>query len=231
LPRIVLIFIFSLLAFDVVAKEITTNDVTMSNAPDWLKQPRVERVTDRIKTRLEGYATKKTPVSFYNTQEAYDQVQPYGAMSLAVTKYDGGAPAVYIGPQVDDKNFDEVFGHELVHVWVYQKYKGAVPKWLEEGMANFFSSKKKVDYKWLASKSLPEDVHTLAHPFSGSSSEVQYRYVASQAFAEMLAKKCDLEELLRLSVTRKMEDYMKSYCEIKDLNQAFKDWVKKKAAN
>lgn len=221
---------FALTALDVVAKEITTNDVAISNAPEWLKQPRVEKVVDHIKMRLEGFATQKTPVKFYTTQESYDQVQPYGAMSLAVTKYEGGSPSIYIGPQVTEKNFDEVFGHELVHVMVYQKYKGAVPKWLEEGLANFFSSKQKVDYKWLAQKPFPDDVHGLAHPFSGSASEVQYRYVASQAFAEMLAKKCDLEELLRLSVTRKMEDYMKSYCEIKDLNQAFKDWVKKKAA-
>ena len=69
----------------------------------------------------------------------------------------------------------------------------------------------------------------MAHPFSGAAADVRYRYKASQAFAEMLAKKCDLEELIRLSVTRKMEDYMKSYCEIKDLNAAFHDWVKKKA--
>jgi hypothetical protein len=59
---------------------------------------------------------------------------------------------------------------------------------------------------------------------------VLYRYKASQAFAEMLAGKCDLQNLIRLSVERKMEDYMATYCEIKDLNQAFRDWVKKKAS-
>lgn len=201
----------------------------MSNAPDWLNRPRVERVTEHIKMHMEGVAAQRTPVTFYGTEEAYEQAQPYGPMSLAVTKYDGGLPSIHIGPKVDDGNFDEVFGHELVHVMVHQKYKGAVPKWLEEGLANYFSSKNKVNYKWLASQKFPADVHSLAHPFSGAASDVQARYAFSQAFAEMLAKKCDLEELLRLSVTRKMEDYMKTYCEIKDLNQAFHDWVKKKA--
>lgn len=203
----------------------------MSNAPDWLKQPRVEKVTDHIELHLKPTG-QRTKVIWYNTEEAYDKVVSYGAASLAVTKYDGGVASVVIGPQVNDKNFDEVFGHEMVHVILFQRFQGAVPKWLEEGMANYFSSKEKIDYKWLANQPFPEDVHGLAHPFSGSPSQVNYRYKASQALCEMLAKKCqNLEELVSLSANpkKKMEDYIQTMCEIKDLNAAFKDWITKRS--
>jgi hypothetical protein len=174
------------------------------------------------------WTIRKIGVSWHSTEADYEKVQSFGPQSLAVTKY-GDQASIDIGPQVTDSNFDEVFGHELVHVIVFQKYKGAIPKWLEEGLANYFSASGKVDYAWLAKQPFPADVHELAHPFHGSASEVSYRYKASQAFADMLAKKCDLEELIRLSVTRKMEDYMRTYCEITDLNAAFRKWVQDKA--
>lgn len=207
---------------------IVTNEVTMSNAPEWLKQPRVEKVTDHIQMHLKPTG-QKTSVIWYKTEADYDKAVSYGAASLAVTKYDGDKASIHIGPQVNASNFDEVFGHELVHVILFQRYKGSVPKWLEEGLANYFSRTEKPDYKWLARQPFPNDVHELAHPFSGSPSQIQYRYKASQAFCEMLAKKCDLEVLINISETRKMEDYMRTYCEIQDLNAAFRDWVKKQA--
>jgi hypothetical protein len=140
-----------------------------------------------------------------------------------------GTASVHLGPDVNDKNFDDVFGHEMVHVIVFQKYKDSIPKWLEEGLANHLAKRGNVDYKWLAKQPFPDDVREMAHPFKGSAALISYRYMASQAFAEMLQKKCELENLIRLSVQRKMEDYMRTYCEIKDLNVAFRDWVKKKA--
>jgi len=228
LPRVVLTLLafFQCLAF---AKDITTNEVVMKGAPDWLKQPRVEKVIDHIQLHLKPTGPRVT-ATWYATEEAYDKKVPYGAASLAVTMYDGGSPSIHIGPQVNEKNFDETFGHELVHVIIYQKYKGRIPKWLEEGMANFFASKDKVDYKWLASQPFPNDVKELAHPFQGAAAQIQYRYKASQAFCEMLAKKCDLERLVELSTDQHgMEDYMRTYCEIKDLNKAFQDWVKSKS--
>lgn len=221
----ILALLFSLAAH---GKPIVTNEFEIPSAPDWLKQPRVERVTDHVQHKLE-WTTRKTNVTFYSTPEAYQKAQNLGPESLAVTKYDGGKASIHLGPLVGDKNFDEVFGHELVHVIVFQKYKDSIPKWLEEGLANYFSSPWKIDYKWLAQQPFPTDVRELAHPMHGSAMEIDYRYKASQAFAEMLAKKCDLEELIRLSVTRKMEDYMRTYCEITDLNAAFKKWVLSKA--
>lgn len=201
----------------------------MKNAPDWLKRPRLQRVIDHIQLHLKPTGERVT-ATWYSTEAEYDKVVPYGAASLAVTKYDGGIPTVHIGPQVNEKNFDEVFGHELVHVIVFLRYKGRVPKWLEEGMANYFARAEKPDYKWLASQPFPKDVKELAHPFSGAPAQIEYRYKASQAFCEMLAHKCDLEELIALSTDEHgMTDYMRTYCEINDLNAEFQKWVKAKA--
>lgn len=221
--------LLSLIAFGPAdAKDITTNEVKMTNAPEWVRQPRIERITDRIQTKLE-WSTRRVGVHWYKTQDDFDRVHKYGAMATAVTKHLNGTSTIHLGPNVTDRNFDEIFGHELVHVIVFQKYKGAIPKWLEEGLANHLSSRGKVNYRWLAAQPFPNDVRELAHPFQGTASGVLYRYKASQAFAEMLDGKCDLENLIRLSVERKMEDYMSTYCEIKDLNQAFRDWVRKRS--
>ncbi len=221
------IFLAVLICTDVHAKDFMTNSVDIKNAPDWVRQTKVESITDRIQSKLE-WSTRRVNMFWYKTQQEFDQVHNYGAMATAVTKHTNGVSAIHMGPNVDQKNFEEIFGHELVHVIVYQKYKTSIPKWLEEGLANHLASRGKVNYKWLASQPFPADVKELAHPFKGSTSGVLYRYKASQAFAEMLDAKCDLENLIRLSVERKMEDYMSTYCEIKDLNAAFQAWVKKR---
>jgi hypothetical protein len=114
-------------------------------------------------------------------------------------------------------------------VVVAQKYKSSIPKWLEEGLANHLSRNGSVDYKSLAKQPLPADINELAHPFKGNASLIGHRYMASQALAEMLDKKCNLEELIRLSFKRQMETYIANTCEINDLNAAFRDWVTKKA--
>ena len=81
---------------------------------------------------------------------------------------------------------DHVIGHELVHVILRQKYKGAIPGWLEEGLANYTGKMGgKVDYKWLQTQ--PKvDVMTLSHPFSGSVG-FRYHYIASTGVMEMIA--------------------------------------------
>jgi len=153
----------------------------------------------------------------------YLKAHNLGAAALAVAKSKDNS--IHLGPKINNKNFDQVFGHELVHIISFQKYKGAIPKWLEEGLANYVSKKAPVNYKWLAKQAFPKDVRKLTHPFSKSYAQIIYQYRASQALAEMLAKKCDLQNLLRLSVERKMDDYIDTYCKIKDLNAAYKKWV------
>ncbi|MEK6556280.1 MAG: hypothetical protein AABZ31_13620, partial [Bdellovibrionota bacterium] len=197
--------------------------------PDWLSRGRLETIIQRLQTRLE-WTTRKINMNFYKDGSSFMAAHNLGTQVIAITKISNGTATVLIGPKVTDKEFDATFGHEMVHVILFQKYKGAIPKWLEEGLANHLSEKTKVDYKWLARHPLPADVRELAHPLKGSADTVLFRYKASQAFAEMLSKKCDLENLIRLSVGRKIEDYIKTYCEIKDMNAEFKSWVTKNAA-
>lgn len=213
----------------IAAGPLETNEVILYNPPPWLMRTRVERVTNRIQTKLE-WTTRKTTFHYHSTPESYTAAQSLGPFALAVTSTKDGVSTVHLGPMVTNKNFDQVFAHELVHVISAQKYKGSIPSWLEEGLANHLAKHEKVDYRWLAKQSFPQNVTELAHPFRGVVSQISYRYKASQALAEMLDKKCNLERLIQLSVERKMEDYIKTYCEIPDLNQAFKDWVKKKAS-
>ncbi|MBX3022547.1 MAG: hypothetical protein KF799_12815 [Bdellovibrionales bacterium] len=208
------------------AHEIQTNAVHMADAPDWLKRTRVEKIIDRIQTQLE-WSIRRIEVTWYKDATTFQKAHGLGPMAMAVARK--GDNTIHLGPLVNAQNFDQVFGHELVHIILGQKYKDAVPKWLEEGLANHLGKYGKVDYAWLARQPFPEDVRKLTHPYSGAASRVHYHYVASQALLEMIAKKCDLANLLRLSVGEGMESYLSTYCEIKDLNAEFRAWVKKKA--
>lgn len=222
----------------VAAKTIQTNELTFSNAPEWVTESRVDRVVSRIQNKLE-WTTRRTKVNWYTNLNEYTKAHSLGPDAIAVTTSSGSTSLILMGPTVTSENFEHVLGHELVHVIVYQKYKGAIPKWLEEGLANHLARPGQLDYKWLAKQPFPKDVRELAHPFAASASRnrnltreldsVRYRYKASQALAEMLDKKCDLLNLVRMSVARKMEPYIATMCEIQDLNAAFRDWVLKKS--
>lgn len=227
-----IVAIFIVLPFagvSVQAKEIKTNGVTMMNAPEWLTTSRVDKVIERMQSKLE-WTIRRIDVFWYKTSAEFEKAQSFGGLVMAVTKTVNGVVSVHMGPTVNQTNFDETFGHELVHVIVVQKYGDSIPKWLEEGLANHLAKRGVVDYKWLAAQPFPADVRELSHPIRGSAALVGYRYKASQALAEMLDKKCELSNLIRLSVQRKMENYIETYCGIKDLNSAFREWMKKKAA-
>lgn len=208
------------------AKEIDTNSVYMGNAPDWVSRPRAEKIIDHMQMVLEWHI-RKIQVHWHKNQAAFERASGMsGSMIAAALRKDN---SIHLGPKIVNSNFDQVFGHELVHVISYQKYKGAIPAWLEEGLANHLAKKGKVDYTWLAKKEFPSDVRSFNHPAQGTSDEIHFHYMTSQALAEMIAKKCDLTNLLRLSVERKMDDYLKTYCEIPDLNEAYRKWIKNKA--
>jgi hypothetical protein len=220
------------------AKTIQTNELTISNAPEWVTESRVDRVVSRIQNKLE-WSTRRTKVQWYTDSTEYSNAHSLGPQAIAVTTSSGSTSTVLIGPTVNAENFEHVLGHELVHVIVYQKYKGAIPKWLEEGLANHLARPGQIDYKWLAKQPFPKDVRELAHPMAATTGRsrnlaremdiVRYRYKASQALAEMLDKKCDLLNLVRMSVAKKMEPYIATMCEIQDLNTAFREWVLKKS--
>lgn len=204
------------------AKDVQGNGFVIPNAPDWLMRTRVEKVVDRMQTALE-WTVHKINVVWYTDQTAFEKAHGLGPHARAVAQKN--LNTILLGPKITTENFDSVFGHELVHIIAYQKYKSGIPKWLEEGLANYLAKNGKVDYAWLKKEPLPSSVFDMSHPMSGSPKEILLKYQTSQALAEMISKKCDLTNLLRLSVGRNMEDYLKTYCEIPDLNEAYKKWI------
>lgn len=204
--------------------ELQTNSTYSANSPPWVTKGRIDKTTDRVQMFLE-WDIHRVTVVWYSDQAAFEKAHHLGPAVLAVSQRNDNK--ILLGPKVDAKSFDRIFGHELVHVIIYQKYKEAIPKWLEEGLANYIGKNGVVDYKWLTTKPFPKDVRELTHPFGGDTDHLRYHYEASQALAEMIAAKCDLKNLLRLSVGQKMESYLDTYCQINDLSGDFKKWVQK----
>lgn len=226
---VALVLLIALAAPPGAAQTINTNSAHVEKAPPWATSSRVDRVADKISTALE-WDIRKINVTFFSDQQTFIKAHGLDASVLAYTIKPQNL--VGIGPLVTPANFDQVFGHELVHVILYQKYKDAVPGWLEEGLANYTVKYGKVDYAWLAS--MPErDFTSLTHPFSAGgrlgAGGPRYAYQASQALMEMIATHCEIKDLVTMSVGKKLESYLPTLCEIKDLNGEFRKWIKKKA--
>lgn len=202
--------------------EVTTNAVSMPDAPAWVTEARVDRIVDKIQALLQ-WDIRKVSVTFYADQAAFEKVHGLGPSVLAFSRKSDNS--VHVGPHTTDANFDGVFGHELVHVISYQKFHDAIPKWLEEGLANYLAKRGDPDYAWMATQPPSASVEELTHPFSGSEDHIRYTYMASRAVVDMIAAKCDLSDLLQLSVGKKMENYFSTYCGINDLNAEFKKWI------
>ena len=219
----ILLSLLALLSFSQLkANEMKTNAVHMADAPDWVTAGRINGVVEHIQSLLE-WDIRRIEVTWYKDQKKFEQMHEMGSLVLAMSRKSDNS--VHLGPRVTKDNFDAVFGHELVHIISYQKYKDAIPKWLEEGLANHLSHLSKVNYPWLAKHPASHDVTELTHPMSGDDDYIQYHYMASQALMEMIAGKCDLANLLRLSVRRKLEDKLDSLCGIKDVTKDFNSWV------
>jgi hypothetical protein len=208
------------------AQDIDTNSVTIPNAPAWLSASRIDRVVDHVQDKLE-WDIRKIKVQFYSDETQFEKLHGFGSSVLAFSQKNTGTIAM--GPRITTGNFDAIFGHELTHMVLFQKYKTAIPAWLEEGLADYVGQNSKVDYAWLATQNHP-DVRTMSHPFKAQVQSPRYQYQASTAVIEMLAAKCGLDDLLQLSVGSNLERYFSTFCGIPDINQAFKDWVKQKAS-
>jgi hypothetical protein len=211
------------------AHAIETNSVHADTVPAWVTSARINKITDKMGATLD-WDIRKIHLSFYTDQAVFRKAHGFDDTVLAFTIKPENS--VSIGPRVTTADFDPIFGHELVHVILYQKYKNAVPGWLEEGLANYLVKYGKVDYAWLASQ--PErDVTSLAHPYGAGGRILpggpHYAYQASQALMEMIATHCSVVDLVTNSVGKKLEDYLPTLCDISDLNAEFKAWVKRKA--
>ncbi len=138
---------------------------------------------------------------------------------------------IHLGPKVTRANFDLVFGHELAHVIIFQKYKLAIPAWLNEGLCNSVAGYKEVKFKWLSRQKPRIDVSTLHHPYEINNMErADVHYAASLAAIKMLEKKCpDFKELLNLSLNSNIDNYIKTYCQIPDVNKTFWSWIDEQA--
>jgi hypothetical protein len=205
-------------------KSLLTNSVRMRAAPDWLSESRVQTVSRSIENKLE-WDIRRIDVQWYASDSEFQKLIP--GMSPTILAFTRTSDlSVHLGPRVKAENFDRVFGHELVHVILHQKYKGSVPAWLQEGMANFQVKFATIDYKWLAAQPR-QPVESLSHPLR--SSNIRYLYDASTAVVEMIASKCSLPDLLQLSVGKKLETYLKTYCNIQDLNAEFVKWLDQKS--
>jgi hypothetical protein len=218
-------FIMSTLTSVASAQEIQTNAILMPSAPSWLTDSRVDKVVDKVQSKLE-WDIRKITVQWYSDPAQFQKLHGFGDSVLAFSQRN--TMTIAMGPKIDTSNFDGVFGHELTHIILYQKYKDAIPSWLDEGLANFIGQNSKVDYKWLATQPHP-DVHTMTHPFKASVVSPRYQYQASTAVIEMLDAKCGLDDLLQLSVGKNLENYLATFCGITDINQSFIAWVNQKA--
>lgn len=204
----------------VSAKEVTTNAIRFHDAPDWLGESRLNRAVEPIQNVLEWDIRRIDAYRHGNLEEfkAESKLQ-FGPIAFFRRK----DSTIHVGPKVNDDNFDKVFGHELVHAIFWQKYRGAIPVWLEEGIANYLGRTSKPDYRWLV-KQPRVRVTTLVHPDKDESGS-RFHYEASTAAIAMIAAKCSLKDLLQLSVGKKLESYLKTYCEIADVDGAFDAWV------
>jgi hypothetical protein len=208
-----------------VAVELTTNNIHMVNTPTWLTQNRVIKVTDQQGANLE-WDIRKVEVKWVTNPQEFENIHHLGPTVEAFFRR--ADKSIFLGPKVNNGNFDGIFGHELAHVIIFQKYHDAIPAWLEEGLANYTAKKGTVDYPWLAAQKPIDDVRQLVHPY-GSSLSPRYHYLASTALVEMIASKCSLSDLLQLSVGKKLETYLSTFCEISNINQSFQNWLRLKA--
>lgn len=215
----------------VSAKEITTNNVQMFDAPKWLTEAHVNNVVDKIQAMLE-WDIRRVNVRWYTNAREFEHAhglpvtRDATSTILAVSKKADNT--VHLGPNVDAANFDGVFGHELGHIIMFQKYKAAIPQWLEEGLANWAARHGTIDYKYLASQPAV-DVKTMGHPFGTGGPGPRYHYMASTALMEMIGSHCQIHDLLQLSVGEKLEGYLDTFCGISDLNAEFRKFVARKA--
>lgn len=199
---------------------LETEQVVIHSPPVWLSETRVRTVTGKIERFLD-WDVRKVQVYWYSDTKKFEKASRLGPKVLAATER--ATQKVHIGPKVTSENFDGVFGHELAHIIVLQKYKQAIPAWLEEGLANYASRPSQVNYRWLITQ--PEvDVTSLTHP-ARDKSGFEFHYHASTAVMEMIANKCPIKDLLQLSVGKNLETYLKTFCEIPDLNAEFRKWL------
>ena len=201
-----------------------TNCCSVENAPDWLSSYTLSDIASDMERDM-GWTIRRVNVKFHSTADTFKNAAKLNFIAAAF--YSPSSQTIEFSPVKDLASFSPIFRHELSHVISTQKFKGAIPSWLEEGFANYLGSKYKVDFKWLASQTLP-DPTSLAHPSSDATGS-RMHYQLSTATVEFIASRCSISDLLMLSTGAKLTNYLETFCKIKDLNQGVRDWLRTKA--
>lgn len=217
-------FLFLLVSFGLHAKNLTLNQIQFFNAPDPLTESALQETVDTVQGVLEWDIRK---ISVYGYSDVADFNRQHHLNFPVEAIFRRSDSTIHISPKVNPVDFRRVFSHELVHAIVFQKYKSAIPVWLEEGLANYIGKYRSPDYRSLKDKKWT-DVTLMGHPASASVDSKTY-YSVSMGLIEMIASKCSLKDLLQLSVGSKMTIYLKTYCQIDDLNNDFRKWVSLRA--
>jgi hypothetical protein len=200
-----------------------TNCCDVTNAPKWLTNFKVSDIAAQMERDM-GWSIRRVKVVFHDSSQS---LQSAANLNFAAEAFFSPArQTVEFGPQKDMGSFIATFRHELAHVISNQKFKGAIPSWLEEGFANYLGSKRKVDYQWLAGQRLP-NANEMSHPSSDATGSKMH-YQLSTATVEMIASRCNIKDLLMLTTGSKLTNYLETFCKIKDINTAVRDWVKSK---
>jgi hypothetical protein len=217
------LFVYLLWGYNSWAESIRTNSVVFESAPSWVTESMIERTVSGIEDKLE-WDIRKIKAVWVSDLKEFDKKHGYGPSVTAFSLKSENT--IYVSSRVDAQSFEGTFGHELVHVVLFQKYKTAIPKWIEEGFANYFSRHKKANYSELKKIKLP-DIKLMQHPFKNRVQGLSHEhyYMVSLALTEMLAAKCDLQDLVQLSVGKNLENYIQKTCGIADLQQEFARWV------
>jgi hypothetical protein len=209
---------------DALGRDFRTNCCIVQDAPSWASPRLIRGIADRISSELQ-WSIRRFALIFYKNDQAFAASSRLGFRVNGFFRPKD--QSIHIGPNVNSKKFPKTFGHELVHLIFAQKHRAAIPDWLEEGLANFIGSKRRVKYKWLAKQRLVP-VTQLTHPNKDRSGS-KYHYQASTAAAEMIASRCNLKDLLMLSVGRNLENYLSRLCKIENVDTAFYSWIEQRS--
>jgi hypothetical protein len=225
MSKVFSLVILSLSACNAIfGQPILTNSIRFRSPPEWLTESMLEKATRPVQDFLQ-WDVRRIEAYYHTDSNAFERIHRSGPTIKAFFQKSDGS--IHIGPGVGKENFSPIFSHELVHAVFYQKHKQAIPRWLEEGIANYLSKLGPVDYVWLSQQPMV-DVTLLTHP-SKDPTGLRFHYQTSTALVEMIASHCSLSDLLMLSVGKKVETYLATLCEISDLNSAYRSWLEKQS--
>ncbi len=204
-----------------LAAALITNSLEIQNPPNWLKTNAINRVAARIENKLE-WSPKRISARFYATENAFVAAHGY-PQSPILAFYRSSTKEIHFGPRVTVENIEKVLAHEMAHAVLAQKYSTRLPKWLEEGLANWAAKNDGVKWRVLAQSKNRLDPRSIHHPIKAADfTDTQLQYQVSMAFVHFLQRKCpSFRELLNLSLKSKLEAFLPTYCGIHDAQKEF----------